>query len=707
MAQRTLASFGSTVAYEESVPGMVGVDVAPGFRLFQSRSQLAAANISDAGSGTLAVALAGYTDHGDIGEPALLRYTATEPSHGGKVASNGGSVWWELATLLSGYADARLFGVDLSGATDQAAALQDAIDAVAVRGGTLYIPGGTLRLHSTISLYSHVNLVFLDTEIDFRGEASNVFEADGSAGRITGVSVSGIALCTFPDAGGWLLRVARCTKVRLRHCNVYRGKLFRSDLRGDFPLRVVGENIIADITEAIIGAGAAAETFMAAEVNYDVVVEDCQVDGEDGVSNAGDANAVVLPRYCWGWIVRRVTITTCRTGVLWWGGDSNPSRDGKVGGKRWCRNGVVDDVTVTGAEAGGIWGSMGELITVTGSRAYWCMDFGIHSEGCRLVTFQGCHAVNCHRSMGSYFYDEQVAYSDCHVLIDDPEYFRDRFGGVSVWKQNNGFATDGVSVTWTGGSMIVRNYSVPDHLGMIIGQAGGVIRFRSVITEGVRISTVNNNSGRREFGDMLLRYPADPGGAFVAVETGLNNYAIAHLGLGSGGVGVKLSGIRVERGGWSMHPDSAFWDHSQYQQGESLVENCDGIDFPTFVRARSSSASGTAVIRLGRGNRYSGAIEDDDANSHGNLRFVGSLKGSKTWDPGSVAVGESVTTTVAVAGARLGDTASATLGVDLAGLALSAHVSATDTVTAVLFNPTAGAVDLASSTLRACVETDT
>lgn len=649
------------------------------------------------------VRVLGYTTPFDGGGADFKRVSA-DPGHFGALQVADGS-WWEMADLDAG-ASVCSFGVELSGAADQSIAMQNAVDTIAVRGGTLYIPGGTLRLDSTISLYSNVNLVFLDTEIDFRGAASNVFEADGSAGRITGVSISGIGLCTFPDAGGWLLRVARCTKVRLRHCSVYRGKLFRSDLRSDFPVRVVGASTIADITAGTIGAGDDAETFMAAEVNYDVIVEDCAAEGEDGVSNLSSANAVVLVRYCWGWAVRRVTISTCRTGVLWWGGDSNPSRDGAIGGKRWCRNGAVDDVTVTGAEAGGIWGSMGELITLSGCRAYWCMDFGLHTEGCRLVTFQGCHAVNCHRSMGSYFFDEQVAYVDCHILIDDPEYFRDRFGGVSVWKQNNGFATDGLSVTWYGGSMIVRNYSVPDHLGLIIGQVGGVIVFRNLLTEGVRISAADNNSGRREFSDVLLRYPADPGGAFVAIETGLNNYSTAHLGLTPTGVGVKLRGIKVERGGWAMHPDSAFWDHSQYQQGESSIEDCDGRDFPSFIRVRSSSGSGTPTIRLGRGNKYSGAIVDDDAGGHGNLRFAGWLRASTTWDPASVAAGGSVSTTVAVPGARFGDAASATLGVNLSGLVLSAHVSANNTVTVVLANPTAGAVDLPSTTLRVRVETE-
>ena len=73
--------------------------------------------------------------------------------------------------------------------------------------------------------------------------------------------------------------------------------------------------------------------------------------------------------------------------------------------------------------------------------------------------------------------------------------------------------------------------------------------------------------------------------------------------------------------------------------------------------------------------------------------------GTATWNPASIADGDNLTTTVAVTGAALGDTYVASLGVDLAGLSLTAYVSATDVVTALLANNTGGAVDLASSTL--------
>jgi hypothetical protein len=77
-----------------------------------------------------------------------------------------------------------------------------------------------------------------------------------------------------------------------------------------------------------------------------------------------------------------------------------------------------------------------------------------------------------------------------------------------------------------------------------------------------------------------------------------------------------------------------------------------------------------------------------------------------TWNPASIAAGASTSTTVTVAGVTL--TNSLTVAVaapySLQGLTATAYVSATDTVTIVLANLTAGAVDLGSGSWRVVAE---
>ena len=82
---------------------------------------------------------------------------------------------------------------------------------------------------------------------------------------------------------------------------------------------------------------------------------------------------------------------------------------------------------------------------------------------------------------------------------------------------------------------------------------------------------------------------------------------------------------------------------------------------------------------------------------------VGQAGATATWDPASLASGSSVSTTVTVSGAALGDFVLASFSLSLSGLTLSAYVSTTNTVTVVIGNHTGTAVDIASGTLKVLV----
>lgn len=79
------------------------------------------------------------------------------------------------------------------------------------------------------------------------------------------------------------------------------------------------------------------------------------------------------------------------------------------------------------------------------------------------------------------------------------------------------------------------------------------------------------------------------------------------------------------------------------------------------------------------------------------------LTGTATWDPPNVAAGAQTTASLTVTGAALGDTVVVSFDKDLQAMRLSGYVSAANTVSVVLANGTAGAIDLASGTLRADV----
>jgi len=83
---------------------------------------------------------------------------------------------------------------------------------------------------------------------------------------------------------------------------------------------------------------------------------------------------------------------------------------------------------------------------------------------------------------------------------------------------------------------------------------------------------------------------------------------------------------------------------------------------------------------------------------------VGLLAWYETWNPASIAAGSYEAEDVTVPGAAVGDYVMVSLNTMLTNdMMISGHVSAADTVKCILFNPTAGAINLAQGTLSVLV----
>lgn len=136
-----------------------------------------------------------------------------------------------------------------------------------------------------------------------------------------------------------------------------------------------------------------------------------------------------------------------------------------------------------------------------------------------------------------------------------------------------------------------------------------------------------------------------------------------------------------------------------------------------FVNGFAGTGNGAIGIRiettnpLVTGNHEAGTTTLISVLSIGTGRYFGNygatttalpLTGSATFDPPSIAAGGTTTTTLTVTGAVVGDYVHPSFSLTLAGLTLTAYVSANNTVTCVFHNPTAGAIDLLSGTLK-CV----
>ena len=127
-----------------------------------------------------------------------------------------------------------------------------------------------------------------------------------------------------------------------------------------------------------------------------------------------------------------------------------------------------------------------------------------------------------------------------------------------------------------------------------------------------------------------------------------------------------------------------------------------------FIKTETSNAVISGNAEANTTTFISSSVSPTSGDYRGNVAVSSTatqpLSGSTTWDPSSIAAGASASTTVSVTGAAVGDYVIPSFSLSLAGLVLTGYVSGANTVTAVLSNPTAGAVDLASGTLKVRVE---
>lgn len=125
-----------------------------------------------------------------------------------------------------------------------------------------------------------------------------------------------------------------------------------------------------------------------------------------------------------------------------------------------------------------------------------------------------------------------------------------------------------------------------------------------------------------------------------------------------------------------------------------------GLGTQTFAYAIEASVfNGYDINNLG-----SGAL-GVSTNLASNIKQYnrGELIGSSTYDAPSLVAGGVTVTTVTVIGAYFGDFATASLGLDISGIVVSAWVSSTNVVSVRLQNESAGTINLASTTISAMV----
>ena len=246
--------------------------------------------------------------------------------------------------------------------------------------------------------------------------------------------------------------------------------------------------------------------------------------------------------------------------------------------------------------------------------------------------------------------------------------------------------------------------------GSISGQTGNGIAgvdgnvAPSTVQLNVAVNTPSSNGiTARGVGDIIS-------GTVSIVSAGALGASIQDAG---GGVlqisidGAAQQGLSLNNTDDMTFPNAVITD--AVASGVYLQGSSSGNRFPN-LKSISTGAFGWGVqeINTGNNNRVTNA---QLAGVQGKATLVGAtslvsmepLVGKATYDAPSINAGGSTSSTVTVTGAAVGNEVAVTFSVSLAGLVLTSYVSAANTVTFVLYNPTGSPIDLGSATVRAVV----
>lgn len=255
-----------------------------------------------------------------------------------------------------------------------------AIQAAINTGATVKLSAGRFRINETLNLRSNSEIYGdgPDSRLIWSGRKREDVFSMFHAENVTGIRLRNFAV--------------------LDHSGSCGGYVF------------AGNNVVDVSVGKVVAKGMAIAAFrpsVEAADRYDRVVMDAADTRFNGsadlhvaecvatdIATSADPRAAVLFRYCVGWSVTNCKFSDIPFGVQWWGGDSDPGRDGILTNARKCMRGVVTNVEVTRCIAG-MWGSMGTDITVSLCEVDTASDVGIDFEGCANCLASQNRVKNC------------------------------------------------------------------------------------------------------------------------------------------------------------------------------------------------------------------------------------------------------------------------------------------------------------------------
>jgi hypothetical protein len=147
----------------------------------------------------------------------------------------------------------------------------------------------------------------------------------------------------------------------------------------------------------------------------------------------GDAAIYFI--YCDGAIAKNNTVKNYAHGIAWWGGGAGPTDNGDLANERKTKNikiinNTVSNIGGNNTGGGGIWGSMGKNVIVSGNNISNCEDVGIDFEGTFNGVAVGNTVTDCIKGcLATFFWNQEITFANNIVQVTNSNY--------PVWRNYN------------------------------------------------------------------------------------------------------------------------------------------------------------------------------------------------------------------------------------------------------------------------------
>ncbi|MDR3434537.1 MAG: right-handed parallel beta-helix repeat-containing protein [Rouxiella aceris] len=195
-------------------------------------------------------------------------------------------------------------------------------------------------------------------------------------------------------------------------------------------------------------------------------------------------------------------------GLMFWGGDSNPNRDGDENNQRKTSHLTFKNNNLRNLRQGGIWGSMGEYITIDTNSLENGGDVGIDFEGCNSCVATNNTVKNFrHGGLATFFICNDILFkNNTSISTDEKNKIAAIFNATQkqsnkkIYFLNNKFLGEGVVAAF--------------------GQNGAVtdLLIKENTFTNITVDLTSNNNGKIQFVDNKFAFSLLPSKAVEVVR---------------------------------------------------------------------------------------------------------------------------------------------------------------------------------------------